>query len=128
MAKIFWNRIINFRLHEFDSPEEPGSGDNMDEGFIKKLQATRVFYDRPMFISSGWRTPIRNQLIGGSPDSSHLKGLAADIACGDSGDRYELVYYLLLAGFRGIGVYEKHIHVDNDLSKPKRMMWVKQGG
>jgi zinc D-Ala-D-Ala carboxypeptidase len=36
---------------------------------------------RPMLISSGYRSPKVNALVGGSASSAHTKGLAADFTC-----------------------------------------------
>ena len=35
--------------------------------------------DIPLFVNSGYRTPVVNKLVGGVPTSDHLLGLAADI-------------------------------------------------
>ena len=35
--------------------------------------------EEPIIISSGYRSPELNRLVGGSPTSNHLKGCAVDI-------------------------------------------------
>lgn len=35
--------------------------------------------DIPLYVNSGYRTPVVNKLVGGVPTSDHLLGLAADI-------------------------------------------------
>lgn len=35
----------------------------------------------PVTIKSGYRSPTLNRLVGGSPTSDHVEGLAADIEC-----------------------------------------------
>lgn len=42
------------------------------------LDIIRDHYKSPVVISSGYRSPRVNQLVGGSPTSSHTKGEAAD--------------------------------------------------
>ena len=70
-----------FKLEEFDSSDEPGSGAKMHEEILHMLDAVRKEYGKPIKINSGYRTEARNKKIGGVPNSSHLKGLAVDISC-----------------------------------------------
>lgn len=44
-------------------------------------QARTLLGDRPILISSGYRSPAVNGLVGGSLTSAHTQGLAADFAC-----------------------------------------------
>lgn len=46
--------------------------------FIQMLEEFRVWYNRPMNITSGYRTPAFNKKIGGASNSEHPKGRAAD--------------------------------------------------
>lgn len=43
------------------------------------LEPLRVALGRPVIVSSGYRSPAVNALVGGSATSEHMKGLAADI-------------------------------------------------
>ncbi|MCI2107991.1 MAG: D-Ala-D-Ala carboxypeptidase family metallohydrolase [Bacteroidales bacterium] len=47
------------------------------------LQPLRNAACRPLKINSGYRCPELNRLVGGVPDSQHVKGEAADIAAAD---------------------------------------------
>lgn len=49
----------------------------------KVLQPLRDWYDKPIVINSGYRSPQLNKAIGGSTTSQHCKGEAADIAVKD---------------------------------------------
>lgn len=118
-----------FKYHEFDSPDVDGSGQMMDKNFLMMLEAAREIYGQPMRITSGFRTENYNEELKkrgykASPNSSHLKGLAADIECTNSTDRYNLVDSLLKAGFNRIGIADSFIHVDNDLSKAPFVIWI----
>ena len=78
-----------FTYEEFDSPDVQGSGQMMSEDLILILESVRNELGKPVVITSGYRTPAHNEKVGGKPNSSHLKGLAADIACKDSRYRFE---------------------------------------
>ena len=53
--------------------------DNLQQLVDNVLQPLRDSLDRPIIISSGYRSPDLNKAIGGSPTSDHTKGQAADI-------------------------------------------------
>ncbi len=117
-----------FKYHEFESPDVDGSGQMMDKVFLSMLDAAREIYGQPMIITSGFRTEEYNEHLKAkgykaSANSSHLKGLAADIECDNSTDRYNLVDSLLKAGFNRIGIAKTFIHVDHDMSKEPFVIW-----
>jgi len=39
----------------------------------------------PIHVNSGYRCPALNAMVGGAPDSRHMRGLAADILCPEFG-------------------------------------------
>lgn len=43
------------------------------------LEQVRSIVNRPIMISSGYRSPVVNNAVGGSNNSAHMTGLAADI-------------------------------------------------
>ena len=117
----------HFELHEFDSPDLPGSGaGNMDRRFLSMLDHAREIYGRPMRINSGYRTIYHNQEIGGKSNSSHLQGIAADVHCNNSRDRHDMVQAFLKAGFSRIGIADTFLHIDSgDIhsDKDKNVIW-----
>ena len=40
-----------------------------------------ILYDNPVLISSGYRSPKLNAMVGGSKNSAHTHGLACDFTC-----------------------------------------------
>ena len=117
-----------FNYTEFDSPDELGSGKQMSEKILDTLDLAREKFDKPIKITSGFRTEAYNQDLKArgykaSSKSSHLKGLAVDIHCNNSKDRFELVDILLDVGFNRIGIANTFIHADIDEDKPSHVIW-----
>ena len=116
-------KFRHFTLDEFDSPDAPGSGSNMQRDFVEMLDEARERAGVPFIINSGYRTVKRNQAVGGVSNSSHLRGYAADIACTESRERFHIIRALLSVGFDRIGVGSTFIHVDNDPNKADDVVW-----
>jgi zinc D-Ala-D-Ala carboxypeptidase len=112
-----------FTYTEFDSPDEVGSGKKMHPDILEMLDEVRDKFDKPIKINSGYRTEYWNKKCGGTPNSSHLRALAADISCKNSADRYHLINCLLDVGFKRIGIADSFIHVDIDKEKAKEVIW-----
>ena len=112
-----------FNYSEFDSPDVQGSGQLMDKTLLEMLDEVRDKFDKPIHINSGFRTPAHNEAVGGKQNSSHLKGLAVDIACNKSQDRFDLINCLLDVGFSRIGVAKTFIHADIDKKKTQGVIW-----
>ena len=113
-----------FTYSEFDCPSLKGSGENVSDELINMLDIVRKKYGKSITINSGYRTAERNKLVGGKPESSHLKGLAADLKCDNSTDRFKLYDILREVGFNRIGVAKTFIHVDIDKDKSPKVFWV----
>jgi len=112
-----------FSYNEFDSPDEEGSGRNMDYDLLNMIDKARELYGKPIVVTSGFRTESHNKKVGGVSSSSHLKGLAIDVACVRSKDRFEMLTALIEAGFNRIGVASTFIHVDIDKNKSQNVIW-----
>ena len=116
-------KVRYFNYSEFDSPDVQGSGQLMDKILLEMLDEVRDKFDKPIHITSGYRTPAHNEAVGGTENSSHLKGLAVDIACDNSVDRFDLINCLLDVGFSRIGVAKTFIHADIDFDKAQGVIW-----
>jgi zinc D-Ala-D-Ala carboxypeptidase len=111
----------NFYRDEFEC--NCGCGfDDINLDLINRIQKVREEYG-PINISSGCRCESWNKEVNGSVGSSHLKGYALDILCGNSRDRYRLLLKLNLF-FDRIGVQREFIHVDTDAGKISESCWV----
>lgn len=121
--------MINFNISEFDSPDKKGSGKFMDKTFLSMIDEARSVAKVPFVISSGYRTKkynekLKQQGYKAVKNSSHLKGLAADIRVVDSSHRYLIINALLDVGFTRIGIAKTFIHCDCDLDKAQHVTWV----
>ena len=122
-----------FTYKEFDCNGEKLSGKrNMDKQFLMFLDELRARCCFQFFVTSGWRSESHNKKVGGVKGSSHIKGLAADIAITDSkkralfvGHAAELAHELDLPFRVGIAGKDNgnfcHIDIDKDKSSPR--MW-----
>tara|TARA_R110001592_G_scaffold270403_1_gene536860 strand:- start:386 stop:745 length:360 start_codon:yes stop_codon:yes gene_type:complete len=112
-----------FNYEEFNSPDLDDSGKKVSDELISMLDVARKKYGKSISINSGYRTPDHNAKVGGTPNSSHLKGLAADIKCVNSTDRFRLEGILREVGFKRIGIGETFIHIDIDKDKSQNVLW-----
>jgi uncharacterized protein YcbK (DUF882 family) len=112
-----------FEYEEFDSPDIQGSGQLMDPKLLNMIDEARKIYGKPIHVTSGYRTEAHNRKVGGVDSSSHLKGLAIDVACVRSDDRFKMLNALLEVGFNRIGVAGTFIHVDIDKDKSQNVIW-----
>jgi len=123
VVRVKKEKVRYFNYSEFDSPDVQGSGQMMDKTLLEMLDEVRDKFDKPIHITSGFRTPAHNEAVGGVETSSHLKGLAVDIACKKSTDRFDLINCLLDVGFSRIGVGNTFIHADIDTDKTQGVIW-----
>ena len=112
-----------FEYEEFDSPDVQGSGQLMDPKLLEMIDEVREIYGKPIRINSGYRTEAHNRKVGGVDSSSHLKGLAIDVACVRSDNRFKMLTALIEVGFNRIGVAGSFIHVDIDKDKSQNVIW-----
>ena len=112
-----------FEYEEFDSPDIQGSGQLMNKELLSKLDMIREAYGKPIHINSGYRTEAHNEKVGGVSSSSHLKGLAVDISCKSSRDRFELVDLFIKHDINRIGIASSFIHIDIDKDKSANVIW-----
>ena len=100
-----------FKLQDFDCQE---TGNNeMNIGFIHKLDHLRAACGFPFIITSGYRDPEGHSLEKAKQKpGQHSYGIAADIAVTGGAQRMQIVQHASALGFTGIGVAKGFIHVD----------------
>jgi zinc D-Ala-D-Ala carboxypeptidase len=99
----------------------------MSDELITMLDDARDLAGVSFKITSGYRVEADIQRLKKagykvSAKSSHLKGLAADIAC-DNSTRFKILDSLLKVGFNRIGIANSFIHVDIDPDKTPFTIW-----
>lgn len=78
----------------------------------------------PLTITSGVRCSKHNRAQGGKADSAHVSGLAVDIACTNSTQRFAIIAAAMKEGCNRIGVHPSFVHLDLDTFKPTGVIWM----
>ena len=102
---------------------------NYNKDTARMLDQARKVANIPFKINRACSCPSHNKKVGGSDTSSHISTkkiecTAFDISCTNSNDRFKMIEALYLVGFNRIGIAKSFIHVDNDKTKPKDLIWV----
>lgn len=88
--KEFWCRCSQCQKGDAELGIPPGGmiggvPENVKALVENVLDPLREKYGKPIKVNSGYRCPNHNLAVGGATQSQHMKGEAADIAPGDSG-------------------------------------------
>lgn len=118
--------------HKIGSPDVNNSrfvchccGQNFtDPRLIQRIAEIELRVGEQLNVTSGYRCDSHNRKVGGSKTSSHMAGLAVDVACSGSRLRYRIVNAAISVGIDRIGIYRTFIHLDIDRSKDPRVMWL----
>ena len=94
-----------FKVREFRCRD--GSDAIMiDQTLVVLLQAIREHFNKPITITSGYRTAAHNAAVGGAKSSQHLLGRAADIRVqGVSVEDVAAYAESLMPNWGGVGRY-----------------------
>lgn len=113
----------HFKLKEFQC--KCGCKTNeINADFLEMLVRARKIANTPFRITSGYRCP-EHPLSKKNPTSSHIKGIAVDIAFSNGQNLAIIMGALGGAGFERFGInFENHfIHVDSDKEKSSPNIW-----
>jgi uncharacterized protein YcbK (DUF882 family) len=100
------------KLH-IDNTPNVSQKKNLEE-LIQLLEKIREKWKSPIIVTSGFRSPQLNKVVGGSKTSQHLKGEAADIIC-----KYNKELFLLIRKM----IMDKEINV-GQLINEKNFSWI----
>lgn len=110
----------NFTVKEF------ACNDGTDEilinpELVEVLQKARTHFGKALIISSAYRTKTYNTKVGGSPNSQHLLGYAADTYINGVTPKQLYDYFnSLMPNTGGVGLYDGFCHVD---VRAKKSRW-----
>lgn len=97
---------------------------NISAYLVHQLNRIRELFGKPMIVNSGCRCQAHNHNVGGSPESEHLIGTAADIRCDNSHDRFLIIYFAIQVGITRIGVSKSFVHLGVSAQHPQEVLWV----
>ena len=122
-----WDEFPNFTEDEFRCSHT--GEQQMKTGFVRKLQALRVAYGKPMTITSGYRSPEHPIEARKAKPGSHASGRAVDIAVSGE-DAFFLLEKVFESGcFSGVGVNQRgdhgqrFIHLDDLDTETRPTVW-----
>ena len=117
-----WEQYPHFKEEEFNCSE---TGENdMTGTFMRRLEQCRYIFDKPMVINSGYRSPKHSIEAAKDKPGEHSQGMAADVACDSSRDRYDLVRAAIHAGFHRLGIADTYVHLGLSYRKDKDVIWL----
>ena len=89
---------------------------------VNVLEPLRVLAGQPITVSSGYRSVAVNAMIGGAPNSQHIKGEAADINCPAIGQQalFDLIRKSNLPFDQVIDEFKSWVHVSYTSKRPNR--------
>lgn len=111
----------HFKVREFAQKDFRCDRVIVESELIDVLEDIRAHFNKPVIITSGYRTPEYNTKIGGVKNSQHTKGTAADIKVSDIPAK-EVQKYLKrkYPDKYGIGSYLTFTHID---VRAKKARW-----
>ena len=80
---------------------------------------------RSLVITSGYRDPQHNHEVGGVENSEHTydPAQAADVACSNGAECWQLVTTALSIGIKRIGIGNGFVHLGVSKDKPQDVIW-----
>ena len=112
-----------FTESEFKKCTPSCSLQDMNQETMNRLDRAREIAGIPFVLNSAYRSPKWEQDHDRSGDGSHPHRRAVDIRCNTYQNRMKIVFALLKAGFRRIGIGRTYVHADDDPTKTQDVIW-----
>lgn len=87
----------------------------LNREFLAKLRLAEKFAGFDFVVTSAFRQ---------GDEKCHGYGKAVDLACIHSGERWRIDEAIRKAGFRRLGLYDKHVHVDGCSAMAQKVLWL----
>lgn len=97
---------------------------DLDISLILMLVRLEKLIGFELDYSSGFRCPECNLRAGGVKNSAHIRGLAVDIRCHTSHERFEIDNAAVSIGVRRRGIGKKIVHLDVASSLPQDVLFL----
>lgn len=81
--------------HGIDNTAPEGARRNIAVLVDRVLDPLREAWGKPLTVTSGYRCPELNKIVGGAKTSHHLRGMAADISTGNRVENRRLFQLVL---------------------------------
>lgn len=112
-----------FAEAEFRRCTPPCSLQDMDQGFMRKLDSARSQAGIPFVLNSAHRSVAWEVSKGRSGKGDHPQGKGVDIRCNSSSNRMKIIQALLDNGIHRIGIAKTYIHAGDGDNLPKDVIW-----
>lgn len=90
----------------------------IDTEAIGKLQKLRNNLDKPLILTSAYRSPEHNKRVGGAKASKHMEGIAFDVRM-ENHDPQAFEAAARAVGFTGFGYYPRSGFMHIDTAAPR---------
>ena len=83
----------------------------------RNMDEVRTFLGHPVIVTSGYRCPRLNEIIGGSPNSAHMSGRAVDFICPGYGNPMYVARVLSQSGIKFDQLIREYgwVHISFDI-------------
>lgn len=108
---------------EFERCTPPCTIEQMAPAFLERLDRIREAAGIPLVLNCAYRSREWDLAKGRSGNSAHTRGLAVDIRCNTSANRWRIIRAAIQCGITRIGVGRSFVHLDTDTTLPQGVIW-----
>lgn len=112
-----------FKDAEFHRCSPPCSIEDMEQSFLDWLDDVREEAGIPLVLNCAYRSVEYDKSKGRAGNSAHTLGVAVDIRCNSSSNRYKIIAAALKLGASRIGVGHTFVHLDRSHIHTQNVIW-----